>query len=1556
MTKKPEKYFKELDGKINAAYKIAKQARSKNLDPETCVEAVPAGDLAARVEGLVGPKGIAEKIKKVGRENITQIIDSIISGEFGLTKEERIDQALRTSLAILTEGVVAAPIEGIAKIELNKNPDNTQYLSIYFSGPIRSAGGTAQGLAVLIAAYIQKYFKYRGFRPTDEIVARYIEEIRFYNDNVTNLQYVPSDEEIKLIVKNAGVCIDGEPTEKDKEVAVHRDVPGVHTNKIRGGMCLVVAEGMAQKAPKLMKKASDFGIDWKWLGEVEKLKIGKKGKEEGDDDGVKIKPIAKFMKETVGGRPIFAAPSSKGAFRLRYGRSRASGIAAKSIHPAAQVLLGGFIATGTQVRVERPGKGCIITPCNTIEGPIVKLKNGDVVRVESVKYAKKIKNKISEILFLGDLLVSYGDFLQTNHPLVPSGYCEEWWLQEIKKAGGEFQGIPAPEEALAISEKFNIPLHPRYTYHWEDVSFEELKTVVEWFSCGEIADGAMKIKNDEPAKQVLELLGVPHVVSGDFIKIEEYLILKKLFENINFVDDNPDYSSAFDFLSKNSKISIRKKVGTYIGARMGRPEKAKERKMQPAVHSLFPISDKGGRERSINVASEKNTVNVEVSRYECGCGKAGVFTACNECGKIANLRKICPNRECGKVWDENKKICPSCKTELMPYEKRDVNLERLWKSAVKNVGTASAVKGVKGMISAYKIPEHIEKGILRAKNSVFVFKDGTVRFDATDAPITHFKPEEIGVEIKYLNKLGYEKDYNGDKLNSENQIVELNVQDIIIPENGAVYLIRAAKFIDELLSKFYGIENFYNIQTKEDLLGHLVVGLAPHTSAGIIGRIVGFTQARVCYAHPYWHAAKRRNCFSPDTRIPVLENNDWKLISIKKLVEKNLKDIERDDFGTVYSKTKGLKTLTFNQETKKFEIAKISHVSRHAKQKIITLKTKSGREITTTPDHPFPTRNGKKLAAETEEVFVPLTINFSEKDVTEFNIAADTNDIMVKIPYDIFKRKNKRKIAERYNLNYKTFTNYVYRRSYPIYIAKDFIKKQELKKYKISAKQDIVGLPQTIKCDDNFMFLLGFYLAEGHIRKGRIKDKSNYQVSFAASNSKLKRVVAGKIEKVFGIAPNIEKESVTICSRIIYSFFLNLGTGKNAREKTVPNFVFSLPKRKIKPFLKGLFTGDGSVSLGSTLEVNLSSVSKKMIDEISFILSQFGIKHSFSAKDDGNEKHAVLHKIRIYSKYANLFIKKIGFVGDKQEKADKLVSLWNKKKGTERTDKYGDVLVDKIINKEFKKEQVVYSLTVPPHNTIIANGIVSHQCDGDEDTIMLLMDVLLNFSKKFLPESRGGKMDAPLVITTLLDPKEVDDEAHKMEIVDNYSIEFYEKTQEYVSPTDVKIKMVNDTLDNDPYNNLRFTHDTGNITGPVVKSKYVTLKSMKEKVDAQLSVAEKVRAIDERDVAAILINSHFLRDTYGNLRAFSRQKFRCVKCNQSYRRVPLVGKCTKCGGRLLLTVTEGSVRKYLEISKQMAEKYNLSDYLKQRLMLLDRDINSLFVNDLSKQASLSDFM
>ena len=123
-----------------------------------------------------------------------------------------------------------------------------------------------------------------------------------------------------------------------------------------------------------------------------------------------------------------------------------------------------------------------------------------------------------------------------------------------------------------------------------------------------------------------------------------------------------------------------------------------------------------------------------------------------------------------------------------------------------------------------------------------------------------------------------------------------------------------------------------------------------------------------------------------------------------------------------------------------------------------------------------------------------------------------------------------------------------------------------------------------------------------------------------------------------------------------------------------------------------------------------------------------------------------------------------------------------------------------------------------------------------------------------------------------------------------------------------------------------------------------------------MELVEKIRAVDTSDVARLIIDRHFIRDMRGNLRKFSMQGFRCVACNEIMRRPPLSGVCISCGGKLIFTIHEGGIKKYLEPALDLSKKYNLSPYLRQNLELIKRYIDSIFGKELEKQAGLSDFL
>ncbi|MEM3641540.1 MAG: DNA polymerase II large subunit, partial [Candidatus Bathyarchaeia archaeon] len=902
----------------------------------------------------------------------------------------------------------------------------------------------------------------------------------------------------------------------------------IETNRVRGGALRVVNDGVVGRASKVWAIVEKLGIQgWDWLKEIRKMSE---------------KKSAGFMDDIVAGRPIFSFPAKRGGFRLRYGRARNTGLTAVGIHPATMLVLQGFIAVGTQLRLELPGKGGIAVPVDALEPPIVKLRDGSVVRVTMENFSY-VRDRIEKILFLGDILVSFGDFLYQGKSLVPAGYVEEWWVEDLRKAiterfGGDFEraavatGIsverlkgflenpfankPTCKEAVALSLNVGVPLHPAFTFFWSNLgSVEELKLLREWLATAKVGcdgDFAYRIdgKVDERVKRALEAICLPHKVLDGNIIIEGDDACAFAFclgiKNIN--SDFRQTANVLEVIRGLCGVVVKDKASTFVGARMGRPEKAKRREMKPLVHVLFPVGLAGGSQRDILEAAKREKVNVEVVKRKCPSCKINILgIRCPMCGSETVLEYICPR--CGRTLNGGSD-CPVCKVSAVPYGRQDVNIKELLDEACARVGvsTLKVLKGVKGLTNETKTPEILEKGVLRAKYDLSVYKDGTIRFDATNAPLTHFKPSEIGVSVEKLVQLGYTSDIYGNPLTSPEQICELKIQDVVIPVKCAEYFIRTANFVDELLMKVYGLPPYYNVRRVEDLVGHLVIGLAPHTSVGILGRIIGFTNLNVCYAHPIWHSAKRRDC------------------------------------------------------------------------------------------------------------------------------------------------------------------------------------------------------------------------------------------------------------------------------------------------------------------------------------------------------------------------------------------------------------------------------------------------------------------DGDEDALMLALDTLLNFSRVFLPAQIGGIMDAPLLLISVVNPKEVQRQAHDFDVADAYPLEFYHKTLEKAEVKHVSqiIDLIEYRLGTEAqFEGFRFTVPVSDINMGNEESAYKRFKTMVEKLNGQLALAEKIEAVDARKVALKVLVKHFIRDIAGNLRAFSMQGFRCKACNKRFRRLPLRGKCPICGGELTLTVYRGGIEKYLEAAEHIIKKYDLPRYYSQRILLVRDEINSLFEGKKPKQISLTDF-
>jgi len=320
----------------------------------------------------------------------------------------------------------------------------------------------------------------------------------------------------------------------------------------------------------------------------------------------------------------------------------------------------------------------------------------------------------------------------------------------------------------------------------------------------------------------------------------------------------------------------------------------------------------------------------------------------------------------------------------------------------------------------------------------------------------------------------------------------------------------------------------------------------------------------------------------------------------------------------------------------------------------------------------------------------------------------------------------------------------------------------------------------------------------------------------------------------------------------------------------------------------------------------------------------------------------------------DVFINVCNFVDEELEKFYGLPKFYNVKK---REDLIGQLCVCMAPHNcagvigRFIGFSKVQGLLASPY----MHAAMRRDCDGDEAAMMLLLDVLINFSRKFLPSHRGGTQDAPLVLNGKIYAKEVDDQILDFELVNNYPLELYEKAEQKKHSSEIEIEMVKQRIarNEDPYVHTGFTHDTDNFNQGATCSSYKTLPTMKDKVAAQMQLCTKLRSVEEGDVARLIIDRHFMRDLKGNLRKFSQQTFRCGRCNSIYRRPPLDGKCEKCHNpKLIFTISYGSIVKYLEPGLELTRNYNVPSYIKEDLELTKRYVESIFGRETEKQEAI----
>lgn len=557
--------------------------------------------------------------------------------------------------------------------------------------------------------------------------------------------------------------------------------------------------------------------------------------------------------------PILSNKSGTG-FRLVSGRARNIGFGTVGINPVLITLLK-FLSIGDQVKLDYPFNNYQVQVVDSIEGPYVQLENKNCMRINSLEILSNLPGKIDRILTLGDLLIDELDIptgfnrnhLATNHfswvheallslqnlteetskPLYELFNINES-LQDEQSYTSFFKKFLLNNEkkitafiTVELYKLFKIPIHPKWSPRWNKLSNKDWRMFRIWIKktrYWEAGEFSNRFHQIEgPVDElVLRILQMAEIT---YSILQEKIIIQDAGSVLYFI-----------FLDPDNDLGEVEPAGSLFNP----------------IHFLnnstkvkFYIEDKYRLSSSLNSINTYYIDNIK-----------------------DNIHGFYPEP---KNENEKSTLVEKIQTFKADIEVEDINFLK------------SSVNGFEN----HKTQELLDKTILRAKHHLPIFKDSLIHFSVINSPLASFKPFEINLPLEFLKDLGYFYDIHGNIILSDDQEILLQPNDIIVPEDLVDDILHVMAFINDELTFLFNKEPLYDLSIgSKSIIGSNVIGINKNYSVGMYGRIIGFSNAPVCYASPIWHLSKGSYCNGEMTDSFVLDFDCLLNLDLSQIISK----------------------------------------------------------------------------------------------------------------------------------------------------------------------------------------------------------------------------------------------------------------------------------------------------------------------------------------------------------------------------------------------------------------------------------------------------------------------------------------------------------------------------------------------------------------------------------------------------------------------------------------------------------------------------------------------
>jgi UDPglucose 6-dehydrogenase len=372
---------------------------------------------------------------------------------------------------------------------------------------------------------------------------------------------------------------------------------------------------------------------------------------------------------------------------------------------------------------------------------------------------------------------------------------------------------------------------------------------------------------------------------------------------------------------------------------------------------------------------------------------------------------------------------------------------------------------------------------------------------------------------------------------------------------------------------------------------------------------------------------------------------------------------------------------------------------------MVEVRTKLGRRVRTTVDHPFLVGDGRgddvitrKLAGDLEETdWVPLALGGpSGFEPALAHVGGVLEDRAVE-PERVLVRPEGRRPAVR--LPAATEAEVDFRRA------------------TIGTASNGVLSPLTMAIDEHFWRVVGLYLAEGHVSR----DGDRMRITWSFHPEREQHLVDDVVAywQRHGVATGVHRAPtalrVDVSSRILAAWWTQLlGLGRNAYEQRLPDLIWEQSVDRKRALLSGLWEGDGSWSLingGPSVILEWGTISDELAEGVARLLGDVGLVCAWR-RGRTLKSTKETHWLRISGADQ---VERALFLVPERDRRGVLAAIARQKKriaptGFRRFD--GGIPWVRVV--DVRREPYrgpVYSLEVPgSHTVIISGGFTIFQC------------------------------------------------------------------------------------------------------------------------------------------------------------------------------------------------------------------------------------------------------